>query len=118
MLEQKSFDIAEIYVPAKRAKTLDPAKDTIDFLPGQVGSYPNYFLDVAAEDVPEFFDVLYNFDESPEYVAKFEKFGVDRSDPRFWELFDWFQAAAIEANPVEAGLFDLNRYHARAAGEI
>ncbi len=26
MLEQKSFPIAEIYVPSKRAKTLDPAK--------------------------------------------------------------------------------------------
>ena len=26
MLEKKSYPIAEIYVPAKRAKTLDPAK--------------------------------------------------------------------------------------------
>jgi len=99
-------------------KTLDASKDTIDFLPGQVGSYPNYFLDVAAEDVPEFFDVLYNFDGTPEYGAKFEKFGVNRADPRFWEIYDWFQAQAIEANPVEAGLLDLNRYYPLADREI
>lgn len=93
---------------------LDPAKDTIDFLPGQIGSYPNSFLDVSAEDMPEFFDVLYNFDGSDEYVRKFQKFNVNRSDPRFWEVYDWFQARAFEDDPVEAGLFDLNRYYHQA----
>jgi hypothetical protein len=96
------------------SRWLDPSKDTIDFLPGQIGSYPNFFLDVAAEDIPEFFDMLDNFDGSPAYVAKFMKFGVYRSDPRFWPLYDWFQARAFEEDPVQAGLFDLNRYYHRA----
>lgn len=98
-------------------RRLDASKDTISFLKGPIGSYPNYFLDVRAEDIPQFFDMLDNFDGSPEYFEKFERFGVNRADPRFWELYDWFQAKAYEADPIRAGLFDLNRYHALATSQ-
>ena len=93
---------------------LDPSKDTMDFHVGPIGSYPNYFLDVGAEDIPDFFDMLENFDASPEYISKLEKYGVNRSDFDFWETYDWFQAKAFEADPIQAGLFDLNRYFPRA----
>jgi hypothetical protein len=94
---------------------LDPSKDTMDFHSGPIGSYPNYFLDVDAADISDFFDMLENFDASPEYIAKFEKYGVNRSDFDFWETYDWFQAKAYEVEPIRAGLFDLNRYFPRAA---
>jgi Fatty acid cis/trans isomerase (CTI) len=93
---------------------LDPSKDTMEFHSGPIGSYPNYFLDVEAEDIPDFFDMLENFDGSPEYVAKLDKYGVNRSDFGFWDIYDWFQARAFEADPVTAGLFDLNRYYPTA----
>jgi hypothetical protein len=99
------------------ASTLDPAKDTIDFVAGSLGSYPNYFFDVAAEDVPDFFDMLENFDGSPTYLAKIDKYGIDRADPGFWEIYDWFQARFQAQRPIDGGLYDLNRYypHAREA---
>lgn len=93
---------------------LDPSKDSMDFLPALISSYPNYFLDLEAKDVPDFLDLLGHFDGSPAYVAKLQKYGVGRSDPRFWSLYDWFQARAFEDDPVEAGLFDLNRYYPNA----
>ncbi len=93
---------------------LDRSKDTVDFIPTLIGSYPSYFLDLEARDVPDFLDMLQNFDGSPAYVAKLQKYGVNRSDERFWPLYDWFQARAYEEDPIEAGLFDLNRYHPRA----
>ncbi len=96
-------------------RRLDPSKDSIHFLPGQVGSYPNYFFDVRAEDIPRFFEMLDHFDGSPEAIAEFERYGVNRADDRFWELYDWFQAEAFKADPVQAGLFDLNRYYPHAA---
>ena len=98
-------------------KRLDASRDTINFLPGQIGSYPNYFLDVRAEDIPDFLNMLDHFDGSPEYIAAFERYGVNRADERFWELYDWFQAKAYEANPNRAGLYDLNRYYPRAASQ-
>jgi hypothetical protein len=98
-------------------KRLDPARDSIDFLPGSIGAYPNYFLDVDISDVPDLFDMLQNFDRSPEYMAKLEKYGVNRRDERFWEVYDWFQRQLNEDDPVRAGLYDLNRYYSRAISD-
>ncbi len=98
----------------READTLDPAKDTIDFLPGNISSYPNYFLDVPGDEVPDLFDLLENFDGSPLYIAKLRKYGVDRGDPFFWETYDWFQQAFDASEPVTAGLYDLNRYYSTA----
>ena len=99
------------------ADTLDPTKDSIDFIPGTIGSYPNYFLDVPGDELPELFDVLANFDGSPAYGRKLDRYGVSRDDPRFWEIYDWFQARFFEAQPVTAGLYDLNRYYPRVGEE-
>ncbi|MBW2269637.1 MAG: fatty acid cis/trans isomerase [Deltaproteobacteria bacterium] len=92
-------------------KRLDPSKDTIDFLPMSIGSYPNYFFVVEGKDVPDLFDMLENFDGSQPYMDKLHKYGVNRSDPHFWETYDWFQQRLGEADPLHAGLYDLNRYY-------
>jgi hypothetical protein len=94
---------------------LDSSKDTMDFHDYGIGSYPNYFLDVAAEELPDFFEMLANFDGSPEYVAKLDHYGVNRAEGHFWELYDWFQAKRFEDDPIEAGLYDLNRYYSEAS---
>lgn len=90
---------------------LDPKKDNADFIEGFIGSYPNYFLDVHVDDLPEFFEMLKNYDGSMAYRKKLARFGVNRSDPKFWEIYDWFQAKFNRDEPVQAGLFDLNRYY-------
>jgi hypothetical protein len=91
-------------------KRLDPSKDTIDFLEGSIGSYPNYFLVVEGDDLPELFDVLENFDGSEAFRERFRALGVGRADPRFWATYDWFQQQLDGADPLHAGLYDLNRY--------
>ena len=90
---------------------LDPSKDTMDFLVQSVGAYPNYFFEVDGPDVPEFFEMLQNFDGSDEYIAKFRRFGVNRADDDFWESYDRFQAELESDDPLRAGLYDLNRYY-------
>ncbi len=105
----------------KESSRLDATRDTIDFFPGSVGAYPNYFLDFAAEDIPDVFDMLQNFDGSPAYVEKILKYGVNRADPEFWPMYDWFQERMDQEDPLRAGLYDLNRYYpvarADAGGE-
>jgi hypothetical protein len=96
-------------------KRLNPAKDTIDFLPHSVGAYPNFFFVVEAGDVPDLLDMLKNFDGSETYRAKLQKYGISRADPRFWETYDWFQQQLDEQDPLNAGLYDLNRYYSVAA---
>ena len=93
---------------------LDPAKDTIDFLSGLFGSYPNYFFDIDAEELPEFFEMMQNFDFTDVYRAKFHHFGINRADPRFREAYDWFQQRLDQQDPVQTGVLDLSRYYATA----
>lgn len=93
---------------------LDASKDSADFVPGLIGSYPNYFVDVRAEDLPDFFDLLAHFTNSPADLERLAKYGINRSDDRFWETYDWFQQRFNEDEPVRGGLFDLNRYYFKA----
>ena len=94
--------------------TLDANKDSADFIPELIGSYPNYFFDVRQEDLPDFLDLLAHFDKSPKDMARLAKYGINRSDERFWDAYDWFQKRFLEEEPVRGGLFDLNRYYYNA----
>jgi hypothetical protein len=96
---------------------LDPAKDNADFIFDFVGSYPNLFVDMKLEEAPAFFDMVEHYEDTPAYRKRFFHFGITREDPRFWETYDWFQRRFERMHPVEAGLFDLNRYYDRALPE-
>jgi len=89
---------------------LDAAKDSADFIPGLVGAYPNWFLDVREEELPDFFDLLAHFERGPKDEARFARYAVNRAEDRLWETYDWFQRRFLEEEPVTGGLFDLNRY--------
>ena len=89
----------------------DPSKDTLDIINQPVGSYPNLFITVDYTQLADFFDLLKNFDGSPKYMKKVKKYFISRSDENFWETFDWFQSYFNTLDPVNAGLYDLNRYH-------
>ena len=91
----------------------DPGKDTLDFVKFSVGSYPNMFVIVDHRDLPDFFDLLENYDESEKYNAKIKKYFVSRSNENFWETFDWFQEHFDRSDPLNSGLYDLNRYFSK-----
>ncbi len=92
-------------------KKLNSAKDTIDFIHGSVGSYPNMFAIIHYKDLPDFFDLIANFDGTQKDIERFRKYLVSRASSRFWETFDWFQNHFNKADPMQAGLYDLNRYY-------
>ena len=89
----------------------DPAKDNVEFVKGMIGSYPNFLLDIEQADLPDFFDLLAHYDGSPQHIKRLSKYGINRSDDRFWATYDWFQKRFMEDEPVRGGLFDLNRYY-------
>ncbi|MBT8346963.1 MAG: fatty acid cis/trans isomerase [Desulfofustis sp.] len=95
----------------RESSALDPSKDRADFLDGFVSSYPNYFLIVEAQDLPDFFDILKNYDGSEEYINRISKYGVNREADDFWEVYDWFQKEFDDYHGGEAGIVDLNRYY-------
>jgi hypothetical protein len=96
---------------------LNSSKDRADFIRGFIGSYPNLFFDVHVDDLPDFLDLLAHFQETEEEMDRFRKYSVNRADDSFWEHYDWFQQRFNSAQPVQSGLFDLNRYNYKALPE-
>jgi len=90
---------------------LDSSKDTLDIIKGSIGSYPNIFFDVREEDFPDFFDMLTNFEDNDIYIDKLKKYAISRSNKDFWKYFDWFQERFYADDPLNSGLYDLNRYY-------
>ncbi len=90
---------------------LDALKDSADFIPGLIGSYPNYFFDVREEDLSDFIDLLTHFEKGPRDAERLARYGVNRTDDRLWDAYDWFQQRFFADEPVDGGLFDLNRYY-------
>jgi hypothetical protein len=93
---------------------LNPAKDNVEFVMGMIGSYPNFFFDITQDDVPDFLDLLAHYDGSQQSIKRLSKYGINRSDDRFWEVYDWFQKRFKADEPVRGGLLDLNRYYYNA----
>ena len=90
---------------------LNPSKDTLDVVEGNIGSYPNVFIVVHEKDIPDFFDMVVNFEDNDKYMGKIQKYGISRSNKTFWKTYDWFQNSFNKEEFLESGLYDLNRYY-------
>lgn len=93
---------------------LNPTKDDIDFVEGFIGSYPNIFIVVRQNELPDFFDLIQNYEDTPFYKNKFKKYIINRANPNFWETYDYFNKEFENSNPLEYGIFDLNKYYEKA----
>lgn len=91
-----------------------PAKDSADFIPGLIGAYPNYFIDVRQQELPELFALLASFTKGPKDVERLAKFGVNRADDSFWTSTIGSSSAPRMTSPSRAGSSTLNRYDPRA----
>lgn len=91
-------------------EVLDPKRDTMDILEPNIGSYPNVFVILKQKDLREFLYLMKNMRGDDAEYARMQHFFISRSNPKFWEIFDWFQDYFYKIDPLEAGLYDLNRY--------
>ncbi len=90
---------------------LDSAKDRADFIPGFIGSYPNIYFDLQEGEVAKFLRMLDTYTGTDKEAEWFWKVAVNRGRSDFWIQYDWFQKRFNEDQPVQSGLFDLNRYY-------
>jgi hypothetical protein len=84
--------------------------DTMTIVRGYLGNYPNFFFDVGLDQVASFRAALSAVRDEEAFEAFVEAYGVRRSSPRFWALSDWIAERFAKTRPIEAGLFDLERY--------
>ena len=90
-----------------------PDEDTLTVARGFVGAYPNMFFQVPEANLSAFTDAILAMQSDDDYTRLVERFGVRRTAPWFWKFSDDLNAAYESTHPVEAGLFDLNRYQNR-----
>ncbi len=90
-----------------------PVEDYLTVVKGFIGSYPNAFFELPAQQLGDFVDAIVRLQSESDYAELLSRFGVRRSDPAFWQLSDQFHQYYRQIAPVEAGLFDLNRYENR-----
>jgi hypothetical protein len=103
-------NVAELLGDEKRRL---PDEDDLSVMNGFVGAYPNAFFVVRAEDLPGFVDAIGQLASEADYQALLDRYGIRRTDERFWAHSDALIEAYRRWAPREAGLFDYNRFENR-----
>jgi len=103
-------NVAELLGDDKRRL---PDEDTLSVLNGFVGAYPNAFFSVDARELPGFVDAVRRLASEADYQKLQARYGIRRTDARFWAHSDALHLAYRQWAPREAGLFDYNRFENR-----
>ena len=103
-------NVAHLFGESERRR---PLEDQLTLLRGFVGAYPNAIFSVTERVLPSFVSALTHLDSNEAYDSLRKRFGVRRTDPRFWEVSDRLHEAYEDLMPLEAGLFDYNRLDGR-----
>jgi len=90
-----------------------PQEDTLLALGGAVGAYPNALFAVDSAQLPAFADAVRNLDGTAALTRLVDRFGVRRSDPRFWAVSDTIHARQKAIRPLEYGILDYSRLENR-----
>jgi hypothetical protein len=87
-----------------------PEKDTLTVYPGIIGSYPNFMFSVDNVDIDRFTTALLEASEEEQFDAMVQRWGIRRTHPMFWDVLHDITAWQADKAPLEAGIFDINRY--------
>ena len=110
ILRNKSYDNLTSLLEPGDTPARDAGSDTFTVLRGFSGSYPNFFLSAQHDELPQMLEQFMAIDSIEQYQKFIARFGVRRTQPDFWAMSDWFHARYRAEQPVEYGVFDLNRY--------
>jgi hypothetical protein len=101
---------AQVFQEAQRRI---PVEDQLTIVKGFIGSYPNVFFQLNEQHLGKFTRDIENMRDEQDYARLVSRYGVRRNASWFWRLSDKFHARYKDHYPIEAGLFDLNRYENR-----
>jgi hypothetical protein len=102
---------SKAYAGAEHLKlNFNEPKDKITIFPGILTAYPNFIFRVDEKDVGEFAAALIDADKPDKFTAVVERWGVRRTNPDFWQILHSFTDYVRRTRPIEAAIFDVNRY--------
>lgn len=99
-------NVAQLFDEEKRRL---PDEDSLLAIDGVAGAYPNAIYSLDAEKLPDFVSAVASLGSEADLVKLTERFGVRRTDPRFWPTSDAIHAAWRKMTPREAAILDYSR---------
>jgi hypothetical protein len=92
------------------ADRLAPREDSLTVRAGVPGAYPNMFFVVQAAEIDAFSGAVARIKSAADYERLVDRFGVRRSNERFWSVYDAINSAHLANDSVRSGTLDLTRY--------
>jgi hypothetical protein len=89
---------------------LAPREDTLTAHAGILGAYPNMFFVVHETDADAFASEVVSIKSTADYERLVDRFGIRRSNEKFWSVFDTISKTYLADDPVRSGTLDLTRY--------
>jgi hypothetical protein len=91
----------------------DRSQDSLTVVKGLQGAYPNFFFSVERDQLEDFVQTVENITNRDDYEHFVGRFGIRRTNSRFWAESDWYHDWIQARDPITAGLLDYNRYRNR-----
>ena len=91
-------------------RRLAPEEDTLMLREGFLGAYPNMVFVIEAGQAGAFAAAITRLRSGRDYQRLVTRFGVPRTDERFWTVWDEINAHFRKSQPVDFGWLDLTRY--------
>ena len=114
LISNKAYKhVHSMFTDEKLGDRRDYENDTQTVVRWLEGSYPNFFYLVELEEVEAFVSHYNNIKNRDDYEQFVARYGLRRTDPDFWAVSDWFNEKYARDEPIQSGLFDLNRYENR-----
>ena len=88
-----------------------PENDTLTVVKGHVGSYPNAFSRILIDEIEGCIERYLKIEDPLDYYNFAKRHGTQRNSPIFWQESDWHYQESLHERPVEAGVFDMYRFH-------
>jgi hypothetical protein len=92
------------------SESFAPQEDTLTVRAGVLGSYPNMFFVVAENEIDVFSSAVARLKSAADYQRLVDRFGVRRSNEKFWSVYDAINSTHLASDPVRSGTLDLTRY--------
>jgi hypothetical protein len=67
-------------------------------------------FNVPLNETGAFASALHAANTREQFLAVVDTYGVSRSHPQVWENFHWFVDFMRRHHPIQAGVYDLNRF--------
>lgn len=84
--------------------------DSLTIVARPIGSYPNLMLRVNSTDLQDFVQAFQAANTEKAFELLIDQWAVRRMSPSFWPVLHGFSDWMKEQTPLEAGIYDINRY--------